>query len=154
LQTFLVSSSIYLAVGLVTIVLIFPETLSHEWLESYAGVLDLVKSLVDMQEKVLTDGQEQLDVSVEGNTLSKIDGIQAGILAAFQGCKFGPLTMVFVLTKCFAVTPKTPMLNLEFSYGRWSAADVQGLELPLRALLTRARMRLYHTVVYNSLLIY
>lgn len=31
------------------------------------------------------------------------------------------------------------MLNLEFSHGRWSAQDVQGLELPLRALLTRAR---------------
>ncbi|CAE6412674.1 unnamed protein product [Rhizoctonia solani] len=121
LQTFLVSSSIYIAVGLVTIVLIFPETLSHEWLESYAGVLDLAKSLVDIQEKVLTDSPEQLNIETEGNTLSKIDGIQAGLLAAFQ-----------------AFTAKSPMLNLEFSYGRWSAADIQALELPLRALLTRA----------------
>ncbi|CAE6431790.1 unnamed protein product [Rhizoctonia solani] len=132
LQTFLVSSSIYLAVGLVTIVLIFPETLSHEWLESYIGVLDLVKSLVDMQEKVLTDSLDQLDMCTEGNTLSKVDGIQAGILAAFQG-----------------FTAKTPMLNLEFSYGRWSAADVQGLELPLRALLTRARGLSSFTAQYS-----
>ncbi|ELU39286.1 hypothetical protein AG1IA_06672 [Rhizoctonia solani AG-1 IA] len=138
LQTFLVSSSIYLAVGLVTIVLIFPETLSHEWLESYAGVLDLVKGLVDMQEKVLTDNLEQLDMDTEGNTLSRVDGIQAGILATFQ-----------------AFTAKTPMLNLEFSHGRWSAADVQGLELPLRALLTRAHYRrsfiIYCTIQPSSL---
>ncbi|KAF8756858.1 putative ER transporter, 6TM, N-terminal [Rhizoctonia solani] len=132
LQTFLVSSSIYLAVGLVTIVLIFPETLSHEWLESYAGVLDLVKGLVDMQEKVLTDNLEQLDMDTEGNTLSRVDGIQAGILATFQ-----------------AFTAKTPMLNLEFSHGRWSAADVQGLELPLRALLTRARGLSSFTAQYS-----
>ncbi|CAE6435306.1 unnamed protein product [Rhizoctonia solani] len=132
LQTFLVSSSIYLAVGLVTIILIFPETLSHEWLESYAGVLDLVKSLVDMQEKVLTDSPEQLDIDTEGNTITKIDGIQAGVLAAFQ-----------------AFTAKSPMLNLEFSYGRWSAADVQALELPLRALLTRARGLSSFTTQYS-----
>lgn len=34
---------------------------------------------------------------------------------------------------------KTPMLNVEFSYGRLSGTDVQALEFPLRALLTRAR---------------
>ncbi|KDN44479.1 hypothetical protein RSAG8_05526, partial [Rhizoctonia solani AG-8 WAC10335] len=132
LQTFLVSSSIYIAVGLVTIVLIFPETLSHEWLESYAGVLDLAKSLVDIQEKVLTDSPEQLNIETEGNTLSKIDGIQAGLLAAFQ-----------------AFTAKSPMLNLEFSYGRWSAADIQALELPLRALITRARGLSSFTAQYS-----
>ncbi|KAL5631613.1 hypothetical protein ACGC1H_007212 [Rhizoctonia solani] len=132
LQTFLVSSSIYIAVGLVTIILIFPETLSHEWLESYASVLDLTKSLVDMQEKVLTDSPEQLDIEIEGNTLSKIDGIQAGSLAAFQ-----------------AFTAKSPMLNLEFSYGRWSATDIQALELPLRALITRARGLSSFTAQYS-----
>ncbi|KAJ1304398.1 hypothetical protein OPQ81_005547 [Rhizoctonia solani] len=132
LQTFLVSSSIYLAVGLVTIILIFPETLNHEWLESYAGVLDMVKSLVDIQEKVLTDSSEQLDIDTEDNTLAKIDGVQAGVLAAFQ-----------------AFSAKTPMLNLEFSYGRWSAADVQALELPLRALLTRARGLSSFTAQYS-----
>ncbi|EUC64408.1 fusaric acid resistance-like protein [Rhizoctonia solani AG-3 Rhs1AP] len=132
LQTFLVSSSIYIAVGLVTIILIFPETLSHEWLESYASVLDLTKSLVDMQEKVLTDSPEQLNIEIEGNTLSKIDGIQAGSLAAFQ-----------------AFTAKSPMLNLEFSYGRWSATDIQALELPLRALLTRARGLSSFTAQYS-----
>ncbi|CAE6480532.1 unnamed protein product, partial [Rhizoctonia solani] len=132
LQTFLVSSSIYIAVGLVTIVLIFPETLSHEWLESYASVLDLVKSLVDLQEKVLTDSPEQLDMETEGNTLSKIDGIQDGSLALVQ-----------------AFTAKSPMLNLEFSYGRWSAADIQALELPLRALLTRARGLSSFTAQYS-----
>ncbi|KAG8773968.1 hypothetical protein FRC12_002211 [Ceratobasidium sp. 428] len=122
LQTFLVSSSVYMAVGLVTIVLVFPETLSHEWLDSYAGILDLVKSLVDIQEKVLTDSPEQLDVDTEGNTLSKVNAIQEGALAAFQ-----------------AMSAKTAMLDLEFSYGRLSGDDVQTLELPLRALLTRAR---------------
>ncbi|KAG9080501.1 hypothetical protein FRC06_006502 [Ceratobasidium sp. 370] len=122
LQTFLVSSAIYMAVGLVTIVLVFPETLNHEWLNSYAGVLDLVKSLVDIQEKVLTDSPEQLDMDTEENTLSKVNVIQEGALAAFQ-----------------AMSAKTAMLNLEFNYGRLSGADVQMLELPLRALLTRAR---------------
>ncbi|CAE6413891.1 unnamed protein product [Rhizoctonia solani] len=122
LRTFLVSCSIYIAVGLVTIILIFPETLSHEWLESYAGVLDLVKGAVDMQERILADSPEQLGVDNGDNTLSKMNGIQAKTFAAFQ-----------------AFSAKTPMLNLEFSYGRWSAADVQALEFPLRALLIRAR---------------
>ncbi|KAG8751127.1 hypothetical protein FRC11_009675, partial [Ceratobasidium sp. 423] len=132
LQTFLVSSSIYIAVGLVTIILIFPETLNHEWLESYAGVLDLIKGLVDIQEKVLTDSPEKLNMETEDNTLAKVDGIQAGAFLALQ-----------------AFTAKTPMLNLEFSYGRWSAADVQALELPLRALLTRARGLSSFTAQYS-----
>ncbi|QRV93943.1 hypothetical protein RhiJN_21961 [Ceratobasidium sp. AG-Ba] len=122
LQTFLVSSSIYMAVGLVVIVLIFPESLSHEWLDSFAGILDSVKSLVDIQEKVLTDDPEQLNMETEGNTLSKVNAIQEGGLAAFQ-----------------ALTAKTPMLNVEFSYCRLSASDIQAFELPMRALLTRAR---------------
>lgn len=87
LQTFLVSSSIYIAVGIATIVLIFPETLSHEWLESYAGVLDLVKNLVDLQEKVLTDSPRELDARAEDGTLSKVNALQAGIHGAFQACK-------------------------------------------------------------------
>jgi hypothetical protein len=93
LQTFLVSSCIYIAVGIVTIVLIFPETLSHEWLESYAGVLDLVKNLVDIQETVLTDGPEKLNVNAEDSTLSKVNGLQAAVLGAFQACES-------VLTSC------------------------------------------------------
>lgn len=79
-----------MAVGLVVIVLVFPETLNHEWLESYAGVLDLVKSLVDLQEKVLTDSPEQLNPNAEGNTISKLNALQAGALAAFQACKSAP----------------------------------------------------------------
>ncbi|KAF8608867.1 hypothetical protein BDV93DRAFT_465925 [Ceratobasidium sp. AG-I] len=132
LQTFLVSSSIYMAVGLATIVLIFPETLSHEWLDSYAGILDLVKSLIDIQEAVLTDSPEKLDINAENNTLSKVNGIQEGVLAAFQ-----------------ALSGKTPMLNVEFSYGRLSGTDVQALELPLRALLTRARGLTSFTAQYG-----
>ncbi|KAG8732844.1 hypothetical protein FRC10_000576 [Ceratobasidium sp. 414] len=139
LQTFLVSSSIYMAVGLVTIVLVFPETLSHEWLNSYAGILDLVKSLVDIQEKVLTDSPEQLDIDTEGNTLSQVNAIQEGTLATFQASKFGLLQAADVATDASIVSSKTAMLDLEFSYGRLSGADVQTLELPLRALLTRAR---------------
>ncbi|KAG8707935.1 hypothetical protein FRC11_006964, partial [Ceratobasidium sp. 423] len=84
LRTFLVSSSIYIAVGMVTIILIFPETLSHECLESYMGVLNLVQSVVDMQERILTDSPEQLDLGTEDNTFSKMDGIQTKTFAAFQ----------------------------------------------------------------------
>lgn len=76
-----------MAVGLATIVLIFPETLSHEWLNSYAGILDLVKSLIDIQETVLTDSPEKLDINAENSTLSKVTGIQEGALAAFQARK-------------------------------------------------------------------
>lgn len=76
-----------MAVGLASIILIFPETLSHEWLASYAGILDLVKSLVDIQESVLTDSPEKLDIEAENNTLSKVNGIQEGVLAVFQASK-------------------------------------------------------------------
>lgn len=42
------------------------------------------------------------------------------------------------------------MLNLEFSYGRWSATDVQALELPLRGLLTHTRTHT-HYFLFTSL---
>lgn len=134
-----------MAVGLATIVLIFPETLSHEWLDSYAGILDLVKSLVDIQESVLTDSPEKLDIEAEDNTLSKVNGIQEGVLAAFQASKHVPIYNFGVQANDGVVSGKTPMLNVEFSYGRFSGTDVQTLELPLRALLTRARA---YTVSY------
>jgi hypothetical protein len=92
-----------------------------------------------MQEKVLTDSPEQLDIDTEGNTLSKVTGIQEGALAAFQASKSGLFQSLEIIANDAVVSGKTPMLDLEFSYGRLSGDDVQALELPLRALLTRAR---------------
>ncbi|CUA73001.1 putative protein C57A7,05 [Schizosaccharomyces pombe 972h-] [Rhizoctonia solani] len=120
MKTFLVSTCVYVAVSLVGIILIFPETLNHEWLNSYTEVLDMVKILVDMQEVVLGQTVDQL-ASARG-VLAKINGIQDGALAMLQG-----------------FTMNSSMLNLEFSYGRWSGADVETLEMPLKAIITKAR---------------
>ncbi|CAE6440783.1 unnamed protein product [Rhizoctonia solani] len=120
MKTFLVSTCVYVAVSLVCIILIFPETLNHEWLNSYTEVLDMVKILVDMQEVVLGQTVDQL-ASARG-VLAKINGIQDGALAMLQG-----------------FTMNSSMLNLEFSYGRWSGADVETLEMPLKVIITKAR---------------
>ncbi|EUC58450.1 fusaric acid resistance-like protein [Rhizoctonia solani AG-3 Rhs1AP] len=126
MKTFLVSTCVYVAVSLVSIILIFPETLNHEWLNSYTEVVDMVKILVDMQDMVLSQTTNQLDSAHA--ILAKINGIQDGALAMFQG-----------------FTMNSSMLNLEFSCGRWNGADVQTLEMPLKTVITRARM---YTTLY------
>ncbi|KAL5633760.1 hypothetical protein ACGC1H_005828 [Rhizoctonia solani] len=54
MKIFLVSTCVYVAVSLVLPV--FPETLNHEWLNSYTEVIDMVKKLVDMQGMVTLVG--------------------------------------------------------------------------------------------------
>ena len=65
LTSFLISISCYIAIGIVTIIFVFPETLNHATLTTGITLLEKIESLVKLQEEVLSVGSSSDDSSVE-----------------------------------------------------------------------------------------
>ncbi|KAG8931810.1 hypothetical protein FRC02_002104 [Tulasnella sp. 418] len=123
LDTFVISTACYIAIALAVIILIFPETLNHQWMSSYIDLVSAVHELIQIQEKVLQVRIEELDSDVEKNTLlNQIQNKGADLLKSFQ-----------------ALSEKSKMLEMEFTYGQLSGADLKLFELPMRNLVTRTR---------------
>ncbi|EPQ51266.1 hypothetical protein GLOTRDRAFT_66016 [Gloeophyllum trabeum ATCC 11539] len=134
LNSVLISSAAYTGIACIMILLVFPETMAHSYLEGVESVLGICGSLVSVQEDVLCAGAGE-DIPNETETKpgakaqqeglqaakSKIDGLRAQAIGGLQ-----------------QLDAKTMFVDLEFSYGKWNSKDVKALAEPLRLLTVRA----------------
>lgn len=118
MNSLLTSLACYIAIGVVVIIFIFPESLNHAVLTSTSGLLSKVKSLIDMQEDVLNAPIS--DLVGDGAVLTRVTGARVAIVAGLQGLK-----------------SQLPMLDLEFNWGRWNGDDVKGLDKHISTVIPR-----------------
>ncbi|KZT71069.1 hypothetical protein DAEQUDRAFT_724415 [Daedalea quercina L-15889] len=152
LTSLLTSLACYMAIGLVVIIFVFPETLNHATLTSVTTLLDTIEGLVKLQEEVLSVGRQPNDGSYDdaakGPTEQSMDEAFAEhgpLLTKMAGSRDAMLAM----TKGFS--GQLPMLNLEFSWGKWSGDDIKALEKPLAGVVGRvAAMQGFAKVVGRS----
>ncbi|KAG8992832.1 hypothetical protein FRB94_006979 [Tulasnella sp. JGI-2019a] len=123
LNSFVISTACYVATGIIVIIIIFPQTLNHEWLGSAVKLLDATKEFIALQEEVLN---VELDVC-------ETDPMSDCLLTRMR-TKADGLSTQFV-----ALSSKTGMLEAEFSYGQLNAEDLTSFELPIRNVVTRTR---------------
>ncbi|KAG9019733.1 hypothetical protein FRB90_011004 [Tulasnella sp. 427] len=121
LNTFVISTSYYIAIGIFCIMFIFPQTLNHQWLSDANTILTSLKELVEGQDKVLQLESDEMNRD-EGSLYSKLRAKAEGLVASFE-----------------ALSAKTPMLKMEFTYGQLGAEDLEDLEPSLKLLLLRTR---------------
>lgn len=121
LNTFVISTSYYVAVGIFCIALIFPQTLNHQWLGDANAILTTVKELVEAQDQVLELESDEMNRD-EGSLYSTLRAKAGGLVASLE-----------------ALSGKTKMLKMEFSYGQLGADDLEDLEPPLTLLALRTR---------------
>ncbi|KAG8885135.1 hypothetical protein FRB98_002000 [Tulasnella sp. 332] len=123
LNSFVISTGYYVAAGILVIILVFPQTLNHEWLGGVIKLLDATRDFIALQEEVL---------NVDPNEFGT-DPMSDGLLTRMRG-KADGLSAQFL-----ALSAKTNMLKAEFSYGQLNAEDLTSFELPLRNMVTRTR---------------
>ncbi|KAF7303825.1 hypothetical protein MIND_00612300 [Mycena indigotica] len=111
-----ISISSYMAIALVTTLLVFPETMSHLVMDQFSEQLTRVKQLLDTQDGVLTGEKNDNAKHVE---------------------EFKALRTVIVSTQQ-QIGATSGFLSLEFSWGQWSGDDVRSLEDPMVALIIRS----------------
>ncbi|KAI0087246.1 hypothetical protein BDY19DRAFT_986266 [Irpex rosettiformis] len=118
LNSLLTSVACYVAIGIVVITFIFPETANHAALVTASALTGKLKNLVDTQEKLIHAPPEEL---TPGNPI--IESLVAelrGVLGQIQGFAAG-----------------TAFIGAEFSWGKWNAEDVTGLQKPLTMIVSR-----------------
>ncbi|KAJ7719305.1 hypothetical protein B0H16DRAFT_1897243 [Mycena metata] len=113
-----ISLGCYVAIVIITTVLIFPETMSHAALDTFAGQFTRVAELIKMQDAVLTAPAE--DLARDGPLIRKFKALRAQLIGTHQ-----------------QLSATSGFLSLEFSFGRWSGDDVRTLQAPFVALITR-----------------
>ncbi|CAL1710858.1 unnamed protein product [Somion occarium] len=118
LNSFLISMSCYVGLGIIITIFVFPETMNHSLLISHSGLLGQIQSLMDMQQQVLESQPE--DLAPNSTLLTKLLGLRSGLIAGFQ-----------------RMTGSSKFVTLEFSYGKWNGDDVKELEEPLLAVISR-----------------
>ncbi|GHJ86374.1 hypothetical protein NliqN6_2776 [Naganishia liquefaciens] len=116
---FLIPTGYYVATAVASIILIFPQTLSHALTSGYiAGVLKAGNGLVGLQAKVLETSPENLDAwSALSAKARELRQISSGALVQITG--------------------SLGMLELEVSYGRVSARDLKLLVEKSKVLVGR-----------------
>lgn len=102
LTSLLISLSCYIAIGIVVIVFVFPETLNHATLTSAITLLEKIEGLVKLQEEVLSVGAQPDDSDSEkGLTqetlieafsngaplLEKLAGARDAMIGTAKGCE-------------------------------------------------------------------
>lgn len=87
LNSFFISISSYTAIAFVTTFLIFPETLSHQWLATSIETLGRIRKLVEMQEDVLSADPMDGDLAPESELSRGIVGLKESMLGSYQNCK-------------------------------------------------------------------
>ncbi|KIP09379.1 hypothetical protein PHLGIDRAFT_86838 [Phlebiopsis gigantea 11061_1 CR5-6] len=118
-NSLLISVACYIAIGAVLIILVFPETVNHATLVATSGLITKLKSIVDIQQQILTATPEDL---VEGAPLpGKLQVLRLGSLMQIQQM-IGSLHFI----------------GVEFSWGKWNADDVKSLQEPLTVAVNRA----------------
>ncbi len=81
-NSLLISVASYIAIGIVLITFVFPETVNHAALIGTSDLIGKLKDILDIQQRVLDSSQEDL---VTGQPLAnKLQAARAGILAQIQ----------------------------------------------------------------------
>ncbi|CDO75856.1 hypothetical protein BN946_scf184833.g7 [Trametes cinnabarina] len=118
LNSLLTSVACYIALALILIIFLFPETLNHSYLASSAELLDKFKGILAMQEEVLNTDPN--DVGPGSTLATKANMARIGMLQQLQ-----------------QLMSQKQFLNLEFSWGRWNGDDVRDMLEPMQILATR-----------------
>ena len=75
------------AIGLACEVLIFPETMAHQFLDNISAVLGGLKAFTDFQGVVLNHSPDELFSDADG-LVAKSAGIRSQLVLGLQGCEF------------------------------------------------------------------
>ncbi|KAI0070747.1 hypothetical protein K474DRAFT_1631398 [Panus rudis PR-1116 ss-1] len=118
LNSFLISTSCYIAIGIIVILLVFPETVNHAFLVGTSGLLGQIQGLIEMQEQVLTTSPNELGEN--SPLVGKVRGSRAAIVGVYK-----------------QLTQTSNFMGVEFSWGKWNGEDVRGLEEPLLGVISR-----------------
>ncbi|KAJ6554824.1 hypothetical protein B0H19DRAFT_1263119 [Mycena capillaripes] len=118
LNSMAISVGCYMAIVIVTTLLIFPETMSHAALDTVAGQLQRIAQLIQMQDAILGARPEEL--TRDGALIRKLKALRAKVIGTQQ-----------------QLTATSGFLSLEFTFGKWSGDDVRSLEAPFVTLITR-----------------
>lgn len=118
LNSLLISVAMYIAIAVVVIVLVFPETMNHAFLHTVSELLTHMSTILKMQDDVLsaTPG----DFAADSPKLAKLRGTRLGMISKQQ-----------------QLATQSKFLGAEFSWGRWNGEDAKGLEEPLLAVSSR-----------------
>ena len=110
LTSLLISLSCYMAIGVVVIVFVFPETLNHATLTSAITLLEKIEGLVKLQEEVLSVGthldstetekeptqEALLEAFADGAPLlAKLAGARDAMIGAAKGCELNSILSVY-----------------------------------------------------------
>jgi hypothetical protein len=87
LQSFLISTAAYVAIGCVVIVLVFPESLNHQMLNGVSKLLAVVRQQIEMQEQVLHVADLE-ELKPESKMATQIQAMTAGTYGGIQKCVF------------------------------------------------------------------
>ncbi|KAF7348773.1 hypothetical protein MVEN_01396800 [Mycena venus] len=108
-----ISVGCYMAIVIVTTLLIFPETMSHAAMDTVSGQLGRLVQLIQIQDTVLEARSEEL--TRDSPLIRKFRALRAQLIGTQQ-----------------QLAATSGFLSLEFTYGRWSGDDVRSLGGTLR----------------------
>ncbi|KAI0339296.1 hypothetical protein BDW22DRAFT_1409168 [Trametopsis cervina] len=118
LNSLLTSVACYIAIGMVVIIFVFPQTANHAALVTASALTGQFHDIIDQQQVVLDSSLDELE---PGKPLATaLQRGTSGIIGQIQ-----------------AFTAGIGFIKLEFSWGKWNAEDVSGLKEPLVAIVSR-----------------
>ncbi|KDQ52244.1 hypothetical protein JAAARDRAFT_184405 [Jaapia argillacea MUCL 33604] len=119
LNIVLIPVACYIAIALVVITFVFPETVNHASLESTVTLLRHLQGIVKSQNEILEI--DDLEKLATGSPLRmKIVGARAAAVGMQQ-----------------LLAAKMKFIDVEFSFGRWNGGDVKDLQEPLLGVVIR-----------------
>ena len=125
----------YIAIAVVVIVLVFPETMNHAFLHTVSELLTHMSTILKMQDDVLsaTPG----DFAADSPKLAKLRGTRLGMISKQQQREFKASRLYQRHAYISLVATQSKFLGAEFSWGRCNGEDAKGLEEPLLAVSSR-----------------
>lgn len=109
----LTSVGCYVAIALIIVALVFPETLNHSYLDSSAVLLQTLKGLLTIQDEILS--ADPHDVLPGTLLVGKVNEARVGAIQQLQGRMY-PLLMAMTVPDCW------PFLS---SYGPEGGAQLR-----------------------------
>lgn len=86
LNSLLTSVACYVAIGIVLVLLVFPETINHAALVSASALVGKLKDMVDVQQKVLESTPE--DLAPDAPLALALKGSRVAVLGHIQQCTY------------------------------------------------------------------
>ncbi|KAH9849321.1 hypothetical protein C2E23DRAFT_870653 [Lenzites betulinus] len=118
LNSILTSVACYIAIALLFIIIIFPESLNHSYLCSAAELVDKFKGILLMQDDVLRTNPQDI---VPGSPMAIKTNMARGA----------------VVQQLQQLMGQKQFLNVEFSWGRWNGDDIKDMLEPMQIVATR-----------------